>query len=146
MSYPSPAHALAAIAKELGADGLSFDESGIARIGVNDGIVVAIAQGIREDCMDIVAEVPIKLSELTHELAVNLLLANFRAGGPGLPTFSVNPTDGTVLLSNSLQINRLELEDMMEAFKGFTNILFHYHGQGLEDLHKASRPDDQTVN
>ena len=33
MSYPS-LHALAAIAKELGADGLQFDETGLARINI----------------------------------------------------------------------------------------------------------------
>jgi len=146
MSYPSPAHALAAIAKELGAEDLAFDETGIARIGINDDMVMAIAQGMREDCIDLVAEVPIKLEELGHELAVNLLLSNFRSGGPGLPTFSVNPTDGTILLSNSLQVNRLKLEDLMEAFQSFTNVLFHYHGDGLRELHEASRPADATVN
>jgi len=140
MSYPSPAHALAAIALELGANGLAFDENGIARIGINDDIVVALARGIREDCLDMVAEVPVQLEELTHEMAVNLLLANFRSGGPGLPTFSVNPTDGKVLISNSLQVNRLQLEDLMEAFKSFTGVLYHYHGQGLHDLREHSKP------
>jgi len=146
MSYPSPAHALAAIAKELGANGLSFDENGIARIGISENMVVAFAHGVREDCLDIVAEVPIKLEELTHEMAVNLLLANFRTGGVGLPSFSVNPTDGTVLLSNSLMVTRLKIEDMMEAFKTFTNVLYHYHGQGLEELRAASSDNDKTVN
>lgn len=146
MSYPSPAHALAAIAKELGANGLSFDENGIARIGISETMVVAFARGVREDCLDIVAEVPIKLDELTHEMAVNLLLANFRTGGVGLPSFSVNPTDGSVLLSNSLMVTRLQLEDMMEAFQTFTNVLHHYHGQGLQELRAASASDDKTVN
>ena len=146
MSYPSPAHALAAIAKELGANGLSFDENGIARIGISETMVVAFARGIREDCLDIVAEVPIKLGELTHEMAVNLLLANFRTGGVGLPSFSVNPTDGSVLLSNSLMVTRLQLEDIMEAFRTFTNVLHHYHGQGLQELRAASASDDKTVN
>lgn len=146
MSYPSPAHALSAIAKELGADGLVFDESGIARLGINDQMVVALAQGVREDCLDIVAEVPIKLEELSHEMAVNLLLANFRCGGPGLPTFGVNPTDGTVLLNNSLQVNRMQLEDLMQAFHSFTNVLHHYHNDGLRELQEQSRPADATVN
>ena len=146
MSYPSPAHALAAIAKELGANGLSFDENGIARIGISETMVVAFARGVREDCLDIVAEVPIKLEELTHEMAVNLLLANFRTGGVGLPSFSVNPTDGSVLLSNSLMVTRLQLEDMMGAFQTFTNVLHHYHGQGLQELRAASTNDDKTVN
>lgn len=146
MSYPSPAHALSAIAQEIGASGLSFDESGIARIGINDEIVVAFAQGVRENCLDIVAEIPVALEELTHEMAVNLLLANFRAGGLGLPTFSVNPTDGKVLMSNSLQVNRLSLEDMMEAFRSFTGVLYHYHGPGLKDLREHSKPADSTIN
>ena len=146
MSYPSPAHALAAIAKELGANGLSFDENGIARIGVSENIVIAFAQGVREDCLDIVAEIPVKLDELTHEMAVNLLLANFRAGGPGLPTFSVNPTDGSILLNNTLQVNRLELQDMLEAFKTFTNVLFHYHGPGLHELREGAASGGKAVN
>lgn len=146
MSYPSPAHALAAIAKELGANGLSFDESGIARIGISENMVVAFARGVREDCLDIVAEVPIKLDELTHEMAVNLLLANFRTGGVGLPSFSVNPTDGSVLLSNSLMITRLKIEDIMDAFRTFTNVLVHYHGPGLQELRAASSDTDKTVN
>lgn len=146
MSYPSPAHALSAIAQELGASGLSFDENGIARIGISDDIVVALAQGVREDCLDIVAEIPVALEELSHEMAVNLLLANFRAGGLGLPTFCVNPTDGKVLISNTLQVNRLSLEDMMNAFKSFTGVLYHYHGQGLKDLREHSKPEGSTIN
>lgn len=146
MSYPSPAHALAAIAKELGAEGLVFDKSGIARIAINDQIVVAFAKGVREDCIDIVAEVPIKLEEMTSQIASNMLLANFRCGGPGLPTFSINPTDGTVLLSNSLRTNRTDLPELMAAFKSFTRVLFHYHNDGLRELREESLPTGTTVN
>lgn len=146
MSYPSPAHALGAIAKELGAEGLAFDETGIARIGINDEIVVAFAIGVDEACLDIIAEVPLSLNELSRDMAVNMLLANFRCGGPALPTFSLNPTDGKVLLSNSLMVTRLDLSDLMEAFHSFTRVLFHYHNDGLRELKEQARSSDATLN
>ena len=147
MSYPTAAHALAAVSDQLGAKGLVFDETGIARIGINDSVVVAFAQGVREDCLDIVAEVPVKLDELDHQMAVNLLLANFRSGGPGLPTFSLNPTDGSLLLTNSLQVNRLTLDDMMEAFNSFMGVLMHYQGPGLAELRaKPEAAESTTIN
>jgi hypothetical protein len=34
----------------------------------------------------------------------------------------------------------------MEAFRTFTNVLHHYHGQGLQELRAASASDDKTVN
>ena len=146
MSFPTPAHALAAMAKELGADGLSFDDSGIARIGLNDEVVVALAQGVHEDCLDIVAEIPLRSEELDQQTAVNLLLANFRAGGPGFPTFSINPTDGSILLSNSLRVNRLSLEELMGAFQSVVRVIFHYNGEGLHELRENNRPSSKTLN
>ena len=146
MSYPSPAHALAAIAKELGADGLQFDETGLARINIGKNVVVAFGQGVRSDCLDFLAEIPLKMDELSKESACQLLLHNFRTGGPGLPTFSINPTDGTVLLSNSLRTNRTDLPELMAAFKSFTRVLFHYHNDGLRELREESLPTGTTVN
>ncbi|MGB1157289.1 MAG: type III secretion system chaperone [Alphaproteobacteria bacterium] len=146
MSFPTPAHALAAMAKELGADGLSFDENGIARLGLNDDVVVALAQGVHENCLDIVAEIPLRVEELDQQIAINLLLANFRAGGPGLPTFSINPTDGAVLLSNSMQVNRLSIEELMAGFQSVVRIIYHYIGAGVHELRNDNRADDKTLN
>ena len=84
MSYPSPAHALAAIAKELGADGLQFDETGLARINIGKNVVVAFGQGVRSDCLDFLAEIPLKMEELSKESACQLLLqhlGHFASGG-----------------------------------------------------------------
>ena len=80
MSYPSPAHALAAIAKELGAEGLQFDETGLARINIGKNLVVAFGQGVRSDCLDFLAEIPLKIDQLSKETASrDSALSNSRA-------------------------------------------------------------------
>ena len=146
MSYPSPAHALAAIAAELGAEGLKFDENGLARVAINNNVVVAFGQGVRSDCLDFLAEVPLKMDELSREMACALLLHNFRTGGPGFPSFSINPTDGTVLLSNSLPIGRLPIEEIMDSFQRFTAVVLHFNGEGLHELREGGDANDATIN
>ena len=146
MSYPSPAHALAAIAKELGAEGLQFDETGLARINIGKNLVVAFGQGVRSDCLDFLAEIPLKIDQLSKETAGQLLLENFRTGGPGLPSFSINPSDGSVLLTNSLPVHRLSIEEIMDSFRRFTAVVVHFNGEGLHQLREGSTPDDATVN
>ena len=146
MSYPSPAHALAAIAKELGAEGLQFDETGLARINIGKNLVVAFGQGVRSDCLDFLAEIPLKIDQLSKETACQLLLENFRTGGPGLPSFSINPSDGSVLLTNSLPVHRLSIEEIMDSFRRFTAVLVHFNGEGLHQLREGSTLDDATIN
>ena len=146
MSYPSPAHALAAIAKELGAEGLQFDETGLARINIGKNLVVAFGQGVRSDCLDFLAEIPLKIDQLSQETACQLLLENFRTGGPGLPSFSINPSDGSVLLTNSLPVHRLSIEEIMDSFRRFTAVVVHFNGEGLHQLREGSTLDDATIN
>ena len=146
MSYPSPAHALAAIAKELGAEGLQFDETGLARINIGKNLVVAFGQGVRSDCLDFLAEIPLKIDQLSKEAACQLLLENFRTGGPGLPSFSINPSDGSVLLSNSLPVHRLSIEEIMDSFRRFTAVVVHFNGEGLHQLREGSTLNDATIN
>lgn len=146
MSYPSPAHALAAIAKELGAEGLQFDETGLARINIGKNVVVAFGQGVRSDCLDFLAEIPLKIDQLSKETACQLLLENFRTGGPGLPSFSINPSDGSVLLTNSLPVHRLSIEEIMDSFRRFTAVVVHFNGEGLHQLREGSTLDDATIN
>ena len=145
MSYPSPAHALAAIAKELGAEGLQFDETGLARINIGKNLVVAFGQGVRSDCLDFLAEIPLKIDQLSKETACQLLLENFRTGGPGLPSFSINPSDGSVLLANSLPVHRT-IEEIMDSFRRFTAVVIHFNGEGLHQLREGSTLDDATIN
>ena len=146
MSYPSPAHALAAIATELGAEGLQFDETGLARINIGKNLVVAFGQGVRSDCLDFLAEIPLKIDQLSKEAACQLLLENFRTGGPGLPSFSINPSDGSVLLSNSLPVHRLSIEEIMDSFRRFTAVVVHFNGEGLHQLREGSTLNDATIN
>ena len=51
-----------------------------------------------------------------------------------------------MLLTNSLPVHRLSIEEIMDSFRRFTAVVIHFNGEGLHQLREGSTPDDATIN